>query len=296
MEIRVTRHAEVTAVLSDPGYVVPSVESGARPATLAWLRETVSRFSEGSAHDRRRGLVVEELARLDPQALQLEAFAGATAVLDVDTLDEALTAVVRAVPTAVLGRAMGVTDLVALTAAVPVAAAVYLTGSDHAEPDEAVATLVELLRPTPTPQSVSNDSERSESLEVTAARIAVLMQSCEATATLITKATHLALERPESAGKSTESIIAETLRFDPPVPAMRRVHGEDTVVLDIPAANRDPEVFADPDRFDPGREDSPHLTYGAGRRPCPGAAQATALAAGVVEAIRQWATQKRETR
>jgi cytochrome P450 len=338
METRVTRHADVTAVLSDPGYVVPSVE-GVPHGTLAWLRDTVSRFSEGPAHKRRRRIAVEELARIDPAALQREARDATEKILaatghdprgddspdhgtpDQDaqggvmagdgTLDEVLAAVARQAPTAVLGRALGVTDLAALTAAVPVAAAVYLTGSDSAEADDAVATLVELLRPVPSVGTPSDDdpSDNDPSDEITANRIALLMQSCEATATLIGKAAHLALERPESAGRPVEAIIAETLRFDPPVPAMRRVTGPDAdlVILDIVAANRDPDVFVDPDRFDPGRSDpggaesgpadpsgaesgavkAAHLTYGAGRRPCPGAEHATHLAAGVVDAIRQ---------
>jgi cytochrome P450 len=57
------------------------------------------------------------------------------------------------------------------------------------------------------------------------------------------------------------------------------------MVLDIAAANRDSAVFADPDGFAPLRPDAGrHLTFGAGPRPCPGAAQARALACGVLDA------------
>ena len=55
-------------------------------------------------------------------------------------------------------------------------------------------------------------------------------------------------------------------------------------MLDLEAANRDPEMFVDPYRFRPGRERN-HLTFGHGFRACPGSAQALALAAGVVEAV-----------
>ncbi|WP_433541875.1 cytochrome P450 [Streptosporangium sandarakinum] len=59
-----------------------------------------------------------------------------------------------------------------------------------------------------------------------------------------------------------------------------------TVLLDVAAANRDPHVFDDPDRFRPGRSPR-HLTFGAGPRPCPAERIALALAAGVVEAVRR---------
>lgn len=37
------------------------------------------------------------------------------------------------------------------------------------------------------------------------------------------------------------------------------------------AANQDASVFAEPDRFDPGREDNPHIAFGHGRHYCLGA-------------------------
>lgn len=45
-------------------------------------------------------------------------------------------------------------------------------------------------------------------------------------------------------------------------------------------------VFAAPDQFDPGRVDPEHLTFGFGPRACPGRDHATAIAGGIVEAVR----------
>jgi len=79
------------------------------------------------------------------------------------------------------------------------------------------------------------------------------------------------------------SAVEEMLRYEPPITFVSRVVLEDVtlagidfeagqmVILGIASANRDPEVFADPDRFDVGRADNPHLTFGFGAHFCLGA-------------------------
>ena len=78
-------------------------------------------------------------------------------------------------------------------------------------------------------------------------------------------------------------LVEEFLRHDSPLHLFERTAKERTevagVVLEpgttvaalLGAANRDPAVFADPDRFDPTRDPNPHLAFGAGIHFCIGA-------------------------
>ncbi|MFF1698100.1 cytochrome P450 [Streptomyces sp. NPDC058257] len=78
--------------------------------------------------------------------------------------------------------------------------------------------------------------------------------------------------------------VEETLRYDSPALQAQRVPHEDTalhghhikadssVVVLIGSANRDPEVYTDPDRFDLTREDpAEHLSFSGGMHYCIGA-------------------------
>ena len=79
------------------------------------------------------------------------------------------------------------------------------------------------------------------------------------------------------------SAVEEYLRYDGPSGALARVAaGEiemagktiragDRVFAFMNSANRDPEAFNDPERFDIGREQNPHLTFGHGIHFCLGA-------------------------
>jgi cytochrome P450 len=79
------------------------------------------------------------------------------------------------------------------------------------------------------------------------------------------------------------SAVEELMRYDTPAPMFERWVLEDIevggvtiprgheVALLFASANRDPEVFADPDRLDLGRDPNPHITFGLGVHYCLGA-------------------------
>lgn len=165
-------------MLTDPNYRVPS--SPYAPNGVAWLRASVARFSNGATHERRRALAVTELAAIDPDALRALALRRGTG------------------PVEVLAEALGLPITVAEDIAV-IAKSYHPHTTITPLADQAVDRLVEIF---------GAFDER------TANRIALLIQACDATATL----------------------VANTLagRTDPPVPRTRRVAPDGaTVEIDL---------------------------------------------------------------
>ena len=109
------------------------------------------------------------------------------------------------------------------------------------------------------------------------------------TTDLIGNGVRLLLTHPDQLAKliADPSLIGaaveEILRFDPPVDQTGRVASRDLEIGGCPikareqlspslrAANRDPEVFPDPDVFDITRARSPHVAFGGGAHICLGA-------------------------
>lgn len=122
---------------------------------------------------------------------------------------------------------------------------------------------------------------------------------------LIANAVGLLLDRPADAQRLAEDetlilpAIEEVLRFDGPVRGVGRVATEDLeiggsripqgdlVYLMLGDANRDPEYFPDPDRFDLTRGPNPHLAFGMGVTHCLGAQLARLEARIVLSRLRK---------
>jgi cytochrome P450 len=104
----------------------------------------------------------------------------------------------------------------------------------------------------------------------------------ETTTNLISNAMLCLADHPEARDRIPRA-IEEVLRYRTPVQAMFRATRTDVelgsvripagrlVVACIGAANRDPAVFTEPDRFDSAREPNPHLAFGHGIHFCLGA-------------------------
>jgi cytochrome P450 len=121
----------------------------------------------------------------------------------------------------------------------------------------------------------------------------VLAAGFETTVNLIGNGVGLLAQHPEQraalvAGDAAwTTAVDEVLRFDPPVLLTGRTVTRDTEVAGhrlrrgrivttlLAAANRDPEVFTDPDAFDVRRDNAgDHLSFSGGRHYCLGAALA----------------------
>jgi cytochrome P450 len=123
------------------------------------------------------------------------------------------------------------------------------------------------------------------------------------TTDLIGNAVRLLLLNPSELAKLrydrslVAQVVEETLRYEPPVDATGRIASRDMEVGGCPvkasqsftfflrAANRDPERFEDPHRFDVTRPRIPHVAFGGGAHICIGAPLARLEAQAALPAL-----------
>jgi cytochrome P450 len=137
------------------------------------------------------------------------------------------------------------------------------------------------------------DGERISSVELNHFFVLLAVAGNETTRNATSHFARLMCEHPEQYARGRSDVerflpaaIEEALRFSPPVMYFRRTATEDTelrgvriragdkLYLSYPSANRDEEVFEDPDRFDVTRAPNDHLAFGIGEHFCLGASLA----------------------
>jgi cytochrome P450 PksS len=135
----------------------------------------------------------------------------------------------------------------------------------------------------------AQDEGRLSAEEVCAQCVLILAAGHVTTIDQMSNAIHALLRHPDQLWRLRDdpalmpSAVEEILRYDGAVPFIHRIATEDlemggkaiskgqVVFLGIAAANRDPAVFADPDRFAVGRRDNRHVAFAAGTHVCLGA-------------------------
>lgn len=130
-----------------------------------------------------------------------------------------------------------------------------------------------------------------------------MVAAAESTTSLITTAVLILAkdvnlqEYVRSGDRPAALFVDEVLRYESPVQRRRRYVRSDcevlgvalkegeTINLLIGSANRDPEAFSEPDRFNGERDPNPHLAFGFGPRSCPGSQLGHLEAKAVMNAL-----------
>ena len=173
--------------------------------------------------------------------------------------------------------------------------------------DDLFTRLIEAKRRDPGDDVISrlvlSDGGQVHSDEYVPLCVLLLIAGFETTVNLIGNTMLALLEHPDAWRRVTEdpelatAAVEETLRYDAPVQRTARfalvdltIEGKqlakgDIVVILVGGANRDPQVFDDPDRFDLDRDRHDHLAFSGGIHFCIGAALARLEASIAVQAL-----------
>jgi cytochrome P450 len=135
----------------------------------------------------------------------------------------------------------------------------------------------------------ADGAPRMSDFDLIATAILMLVAGHETTVNLITNGMLTLLRHPEELQRLRDDpdraprVVEELLRYEPPVQFRTRktlcpiTHAGVTIpegaplVLLLAAGNRDPEAYAEPERFHPDRTDNRHLGFGGGLHYCVGA-------------------------
>jgi len=189
-------------------------------------------------------------------------------------------------------------DLIAgttLTAAPEVAAAAYAAFIEYSEYNRRVVA-DRRARPRDDLMTIlvqaEIDGERMSDEDLLQEGLLILVGGNETTRHVLTGGCEALCRHPDERRKLIDDpgripiAVEEMLRWVTPIQNMNRtatrdtvlggrtIHANDKLLLLYPSANRDERVFADPFRFDVGRDPNPHVAFGFGAHFCLGASLA----------------------
>ena len=275
---------------------------------IDWVRRTVV-FLDPPDHDRLRDLLSRaftprQVARVRPitEEIATQLADAAAEAREVDLYD----AFAQRLPLQVICGLLGIptidhgavgdwTAALSLATATPTPEA--RVGADRAMQsfDDYVSRLVAERRVRPGDDllsaliAVEEGGDRLSKDELVAMVVQLLYAGHETTRNLIGNGLFTLLRHPAELARLRrdpsllQSAVEEMLRYEPPILFLSRValvdvelaglsvRRGDLVHVNLASANRDPEHFADPDRFDVGRAENRHLTFGWGMHFCLGA-------------------------
>lgn len=289
------------------------VPPGLATTPIAPVFSALLRMTDGDFQQRMKAAVIAALSQIDPQHLQA-VIDEAVATLDLGgDIHRLLPQMQYRLPAQVMARLLGVDAHTCheMTATVGAFVAAMASGASLDEIEcgcHAMRALLAILKAAaeaPVTQNITLallQQASAQGLAVDQALANVLgflMQSFDATAGLIGNGFLALMELQEDAPADWGIFVDEVLRYDPPVQNTRRVVAQEieiagqvlqpneTVLLVLAAANRDPALNVDPDTFRLDRADRRVMTFGHGRHACPGSFIARTIAATALRGIAQ---------
>ncbi len=292
-------HAMASAALRDRrlGRVWVDREPASYLEPFNLLHRNQMMENEPPEHTRLRRPVATAFARGHVERLRPRVQQVAAGLLDeVGAQFDLIADFAEPLPVLVIAELLGVgqTDVAALRRWSQAIVKMYEPRPDQQVTDHAVQSaqefaafardLVRLRRRTPLPDDLISELAHSDLSddEVVAAVVLLLNAGHEATVNAFGNGLVGMLNAGQRPATDLTRTVEEMLRFDAAAQLFERTAlepvelggvtiepGQKVVIL-LGAANRDPEVFPDPDRFLPDRDPNPHLAFGAGLHFCLG--------------------------
>lgn len=312
----ITRHADVAALLRDPGFAAANPADGLRrltartdpgAAALAGLLDGMAIFQNGATHAAVRPILKAYVAGLSAQwpaeAIE-DLVAGTLAPLAAGTTVDAVAMIADVVPNTMAARGLGlaVADVARLRAMGQDIATIWrplppLREARRLEPVAAAvrALLAEAPRAVGRVPLAGTDAVPLAGVALADLEFFIITAVVETTASALGNAIDLLARRPDLQGRlradpeRMAGFVEEALRLAGPAARLnpriatmpREIGGQEfeagaALIAVLDSAHRDPLAYADPEMIDLDRRGPPLIAFGGGVHACLGARLARA--------------------